>query len=151
MSLPRDHEIFPSSGRRVPPEEWASLALFIALDEGDHDEGWRQYHALNDRLRWLKMMVGCAECGYRVNSSALDFDHVKSIKIGEWQSSWVSILRELPKLEVVCANCHRVRTTTRRHQDRSFTWNPVSVDRHEDIRSLFIEQGVAFLAAGVVR
>ncbi len=48
----------------------------------------------------------------------LEFDHLKdkAFNIGASLSgrSWASILDEIAKCEVVCANCHRRRTARRR-------------------------------------
>jgi hypothetical protein len=70
---------------------------------------------LND----LKIWCGCADCGYRNHPEALDFDHLPGftkkcaiavIRYGRMEV----LLDELSKCEVVCSNCHRVRTSQRR-------------------------------------
>lgn len=64
---------------------------------------------------------GCADCGYNKHPAALDFDHlpgtvkVRDIKSGQ-QLGWVALLEEIAKCEVVCANCHRIRTSERRRE-----------------------------------
>lgn len=61
----------------------------------------------------------CTDCGER-DPVVLEFDHldaaVKSFDIGQVlpYRSWQSILDEMAKCEVVCANCHRRRTARRR-------------------------------------
>jgi hypothetical protein len=59
----------------------------------------------------------CADCG-EADPIVLEFDHLrdKSFDIGPALSrrSWQSILAEMRKCEVVCANCHRRRTARRR-------------------------------------
>jgi len=77
--------------------------------------------AFNERVRALKVEWGCVDCGYREHAAALDFDHrpgcVKLFDIGKAANrSWSSVLLELGKCDVVCANCHRVRTFDRRSQ-----------------------------------
>lgn len=57
----------------------------------------------------------CADCGRRFPPCAMDFDHVrgqKSANIGELKSGVARqrLLDEMAKCEVVCANCHRIRT-----------------------------------------
>ena len=72
------------------------------------------------RLGEIKLAAGCKDCGYREHAVALDFDHVfgpKEIRIGSTRSSWDKILLEIAKCEVVCANCHRVRTARRGQWD----------------------------------
>lgn len=67
-----------------------------------------------------KLKRGCTDCGYDENSVALDFDHLpgftknKNITVMRTSSyTWKRILEEIHKCEVVCANCHRVRTRKR--------------------------------------
>jgi hypothetical protein len=58
----------------------------------------------------------CVDCG-EVDPLVLEFDHIrdKSFDIGAGlpDRNWESILREIAKCEVVCANCHRRRTAER--------------------------------------
>lgn len=77
---------------------------------------------------WLdayKVEKGCADCGYNAHPRALDFDHIGTDKIADvgWLVhavvSWTRILAEIAKCEVVCANCHRVRTADREDAIRS--------------------------------
>jgi hypothetical protein len=67
----------------------------------------------------IKLDAGCADCGYREHDVALDFDHrpgeVKKFSIAKQGGrSWASVLAEMAKCDVVCANCHRIRTDDRR-------------------------------------
>jgi len=59
----------------------------------------------------------CVDCGER-DPVVLEFDHLadKSFCIGGaiHDRKWQSILDEIAKCVVVCANCHRRRTATRR-------------------------------------
>ncbi len=59
----------------------------------------------------------CVDCGYDEFLDALEFDHLKD-KTAQMArligKSWERALEEAQKCEVVCANCHRVRTATRR-------------------------------------
>ena len=60
----------------------------------------------------------CVDCG-ETDLLVLEFDHLRDKKynIAEMINrdfTWASILREIEKCEVVCANCHRRRTYTRR-------------------------------------
>jgi hypothetical protein len=70
-------------------------------------------------VREHKLAVGCKDCGYREHVAALDFDHLpgmeKKFILGDaGKHSWDDVLDEMAKCEVVCANCHRVRTARRR-------------------------------------
>jgi hypothetical protein len=68
-----------------------------------------------------KLAQGCVDCGYREHPAALDFDHLPGQeKVGTlsrmlWHRREV-VEREIAKCEVVCANCHRIRTYNRRRQ-----------------------------------
>jgi hypothetical protein len=61
----------------------------------------------------------CVDCG-EADPLVLEFDHLeeelKSFDIANaiWDRNWQSILDEIEKCEVVCANCHRRRTARRR-------------------------------------
>jgi hypothetical protein len=71
-------------------------------------------------LRIIKQEMGCIDCGYDADPVALQFDHVKGIKlfnIAESSSMTGGIKRlqtELAKCVVRCANCHAIRTQERR-------------------------------------
>lgn len=67
----------------------------------------------------IKLNRGCFDCGYKEHPEALDFDHLrdkKSMITTAVRSGWsiVRIMEEIEKCEVVCANCHRIRTANRR-------------------------------------
>jgi hypothetical protein len=72
-------------------------------------------------VRAIKVAKGCADCGFNSHPAALDFDHLPgTIKLfdignaaGRW-TPWDLVLLEIAKCEVVCANCHRIRTFERR-------------------------------------
>ena len=59
----------------------------------------------------------CMDCG-ETDPVVLEFDHLrdKSFNIGQdlARRAWKSVLDEIEKCEVVCANCHRRRTARRR-------------------------------------
>lgn len=67
----------------------------------------------------IKLSSGCVDCGYNGHPEALDFDHIednKSAQIADLVSSSLDrLFEEIAKCEVVCANCHRVRTAIRRN------------------------------------
>ena len=70
------------------------------------------------RRGWLseyRLKQGCVDCGYRDHVAALDFDHngaEKSFSIMRdgVNRSWNNLMVEVEKCDVVCANCHRIRT-----------------------------------------
>mgnify|MGYP003585914959 CR=1 FL=1 len=69
-----------------------------------------------------KMARGCFDCGYCDHPSALEFDHLpgsdKKFNIGEeiGKQSKAALWAEIEKCDVVCANCHNIRTYERRSQ-----------------------------------
>jgi hypothetical protein len=62
----------------------------------------------------------CADCGGTFHPVAMDFDHVRGEKLNEVStllrtgSSLETLKAEIAKCDVVCSNCHRVRTFTRK-------------------------------------
>ena len=89
--------------------------------------------AANKRSRFLrrehrelvknhKEAAGCADCRNKYPHYVMDFDHVLPGKIdtvSRMSGSGTSLARlkaEIAKCEVVCSNCHRIRTFTRREQ-----------------------------------
>lgn len=67
-----------------------------------------------------QMEKGCMDCGYKSHPAALEFDHLpgteKLFNIGEQigNRSRQQLWDEIAKCDVVCANCHNIRTATRR-------------------------------------
>lgn len=74
---------------------------------------WRR--SVIDRF---KIRKGCVDCWYKKDSAALEFDHLGDDKVktvaSSLYSSWAVIKAEIGKCEVVCANCHAIRTRNRR-------------------------------------
>jgi len=58
--------------------------------------------------------VPCADCGKRFPPRVMDFDHrdnAKAFNVGRCSVMSVArVTEEIAKCEVVCANCHRIRT-----------------------------------------
>ena len=72
-----------------------------------------------DYIQSIKVKRGCADCGYNAHYAALQFDHLpgcdKKFGLHEgYRHSYEAIDAEIAKCEVVCANCHSIRTVTRR-------------------------------------
>ena len=65
--------------------------------------------------------VPCADCGVEYPPYVMDFDHIrgeKTVNLARLRNSrlaWAKLLAEIEKCEVVCANCHRIRTRLRAH------------------------------------
>ena len=77
--------------------------------------------ALRAELDDRKMTEGCVDCGVTgLRAVCYDFDHLpgtdkRSGVSRMWSSRYnaAAIRREIEKCEIVCANCHRVRTEDR--------------------------------------
>ena len=67
-------------------------------------------------LRKYKEAKGCEVCGYNLNGLALDFDHIDRSEKKFLASSRMlnlslkSIMSEIRKCRILCANCHRIKT-----------------------------------------
>ena len=62
--------------------------------------------------------VPCTDCGRRFPYYVMQFDHVTDDKVGNIgefvrRANRTQLLAELEKCEVVCANCHAIRTWSR--------------------------------------
>lgn len=92
----------------------------------------------------LKLSTGCADCGYNAASVALEFDHrpgtLKLCEITRFRNgagTWDQMLAEIAKCEIVCSNCHRIRTFTRPKE-------PVKVERRKVAhRRILLDQEAA--------
>jgi hypothetical protein len=84
----------------------------------------RNKDLVTDFIEQYKKAGSCIDCGLpgREFPYVLDFDHIdgqalKKFNIGSWSRSVLSIKaieREIQKCELVCANCHRKRTFSRK-------------------------------------
>lgn len=82
---------------------------------------WKREHPQNrqafDLVRKAKE-VACADCGVEYPYYVMHFDHVRGEKIANVSrllrsSTLASVLEEIAKCDVVCANCHAIRTFVR--------------------------------------
>lgn len=60
----------------------------------------------------------CADCGVKYPPFVMDFDHLGNKKFGicymrRHRMAFSKIIEEIKKCEVVCSNCHRLRTNSR--------------------------------------
>lgn len=103
-------------------------------DREKYNEYQRQWYAANrdvyikknQRLReakrqWLREQknIPCQDCGHRYPFFVMDFDHREDEKkdgtiarmVAVW--SWAKLKAEIAKCDIVCSNCHRIRTAWR--------------------------------------
>jgi hypothetical protein len=78
----------------------------------------RRYNQRERELRRKLIVIAakdvpCADCGVKYPTCVMQFDHVrgeKKFNIGGGVRGISSIIAEIAKCEVVCANCHALRT-----------------------------------------
>jgi hypothetical protein len=102
--------------RRQHRARLATRALSLSPRIEDHRRRWRYNADILDQLR----SVPCADCGGTFAQCAMDFDHrdpavkVRSVTPMISNARIERILAEAAKCDIVCANCHRLRTFERR-------------------------------------
>ena len=67
----------------------------------------------------IKEATPCSDCGKSFPGYVMDFDHIKGEKIANVsvlvnQCARQKLIKEIKKCEVVCSNCHRIRTFARK-------------------------------------
>jgi hypothetical protein len=89
--------------------------LNASYREKIRQEAKARSHRIRDWMDQYKLSTGCMDCGYREHPVALDFDHVRGQKMFNVCSakSISAAEEEAKKCDVVCANCHRIRTARR--------------------------------------
>ena len=72
------------------------------------------------RLEAIKVANPCPDCRRRYPPECMDFDHRPGVTkvegVGHMVAcrwSWAAIEAEVAKCDIVCANCHRIRTKSR--------------------------------------
>jgi hypothetical protein len=78
----------------------------------------RRAHKLRIIAKVNELKSGpCIDCGLSFHPAAMDFDHLGD-KLGNVsrlinRASWARIEQEIAKCDLVCSNCHRIRTYNR--------------------------------------
>lgn len=72
-----------------------------------------------DVINAIKESTPCTDCKKKYPAVVMDFDHVHGNKTKEVSAymrggNLIDALEEIKKCELVCANCHRLRTESRR-------------------------------------
>lgn len=92
-----------------------------------------KYYERNRRIKDQKIAfireaknVPCMDCGVRYPFFVMDFDHrdgdEKLSAVARMANvGWAKVKAEILKCDVVCANCHRVRTQMRRSGGTAYT------------------------------
>lgn len=116
-------EEFPKATRNAGGLHSWCRPCFNASARRSRDANLAKHRAREDawmaeRQGWLVSLkdAPCTDCGGRFPSYCMDFDHVRGIKVASVSAmlnrsaSRERILAEIAKCELVCANCHRIRT-----------------------------------------
>ena len=79
---------------------------------GEHN---RRRRRRNKAIVEQAKSVACADCKMRYPPCVMDFDHVRGSKVGNvsemlGSATVAALMTEIAKCDVVCANCHRLRT-----------------------------------------
>jgi hypothetical protein len=73
----------------------------------------KRYHAIYEKVVKLKSNP-CVDCHKKFPPCVMDFDHVRGKKLFQISHAlsytWSRVKKELRKCDLVCANCHRIRT-----------------------------------------
>ena len=78
-------------------------------------------HEKRDFIRQYKEFHGCMDCGGKFPYFVLDLDHrdpsLKKYAMNRVHlvGSWDQMVEELNKCDVVCSNCHRIRSHEKKH------------------------------------
>ena len=104
--------------RKNGKERWLTPEQYKKLKEHKVTYQRRKCRRMRAHLQAIKLERGCADCGYNAHPAALDFDHRPGVKklfnlANMSNATWTQVEAEVAKCDVVCANCHRIRTVTR--------------------------------------
>jgi 5-methylcytosine-specific restriction endonuclease McrA len=104
----------------------ACKACFKTVSRKHYENNKGAYLERNNRTRkknreMVKQLKSrpCMDCGNTFPTYVMEFDHrdpvSKDFSIGRGNFSWLKkMLSEIEKCDIVCSNCHKVRTFTRR-------------------------------------
>jgi len=111
-------------GVRSNPEERAKWYKNRCKNPGYREKLRKQdrnrYYKVQHFIRQYKIKKRCTDCGYDKHHVALSFDHVKcEKKMNVCKANSIKqAKKEIEKCEVVCFNCHTIRTYNRIHDKK---------------------------------
>ena len=95
-------------------EDWRSPDQFHKTKQERRNRATRLRKIRRKWLDYLKMKCGCQMCGYKENPFALQFDHITGNKRREVSDmvtyNLKTLMTEVRKCRVLCANCHMIHT-----------------------------------------
>ena len=97
----------------------------------DRYKSQQKHRDRNHELMWNYLLnSGCVDCNLK-DPRVLEFDHLPGFEkkfnisraVAGSTRSWKLILEEINKCEVLCSNCHKIRTQVRGNykRNKSFT------------------------------
>lgn len=109
-------------GEHNEADERASLDYHYLMDHVPEDAKSRHARRRDTRRNIINRAknVACLDCGQHYPPYVMDFDHVRGEKLGDISYLVSASIRidklfeEIAKCDVVCANCHRIRTYRQR-------------------------------------
>lgn len=97
--------------RQENPERWKEISRRAMA---------KRRKERREKLDEWKAGKPCKDCRGVFPVECMDFDHLEDKKFQIGQShcnhSWETVLSEIAKCDLVCANCHRIRTKNRQRQ-----------------------------------
>jgi hypothetical protein len=122
--VPKRRSAFGSRGNGKPTSWCRSCKRTHDRTVYAGNKAWYQRRNKNQRKELREYVASlkggpCSDCGHSFPPCAMDFDHVRGKKNRNVGSMLLSSRRlideEVAKCDLVCANCHRIRTQMRRH------------------------------------
>jgi len=87
------------------------------VDKAIEKEYSKKRYALGNDIIKKHKNYPCQDCGGKFPVECMDFDHVRGKKkrnVAQMKyAALTTLLDEIAKCDVVCANCHRIRTMAR--------------------------------------
>lgn len=100
--------------RQLKKREHEHKYVNSAKGKAGHQRRGRESQAAFTALLHRLKSVPCMDCGGTFDPVCMDFDHrpgeVKLANIGKFRATSPRLMAEIAKCDVVCANCHRLRT-----------------------------------------
>src|SRR3990172_519141 len=103
-----------------PEDSYKATRRWIEKNPERRRELQSEHHRkLREAQAAYKLEVGCEKCGYNENSDALQFDHPEPRRGDKrrhpsWIKSWAYFERIKQECDVLCANCHAIKTNAER-------------------------------------
>lgn len=102
-----------------------SIKIHYSLNKESYREATRhQREKIKKLINKIKEQTPCVDCNKKYPYYVMDFDHkdrsLKENKISTMvnECSLERVLQEVKKCDVVCSNCHRIRTYVRKDYEK---------------------------------